>query len=59
MSIQVNDSDLLLRESLKQSTNIWIALIIGAAYWKKYNIVARLQNLFMFFVKFDMSILKL
>lgn len=59
MSIQVNDSDFLLRESLKQSTNIWIALIIGAAYWKKYNIVARLQNLFMFFVKFDMSILKL
>ena len=59
MSIQVNDSDLLLRESLKQSTNIWIALIIGAAYWKKYNIVARLQNLFMFLVKFDMSILKL
>lgn len=59
MSIQVNDSDFLLRESLKQSTNIWIALIIGAAYWKKYNIVARLQNLFMFLVKFDMSILKL
>lgn len=59
MSIQVNDSDFLLREGLKQSTNIWIALIIGAAYWKKYNIVARLQNLFMFFVKFDMSILKL
>ena len=59
MSIQVNDSDFLLRKSLKQSTNIWIALIIGAAYWKKYNIVARLQNLFMFFVKFDMSILKL
>ena len=59
MSIQVNDSDFLLRKSLKQSTNIWIALIIGAAYWKKYNIVARLQNLFMFLVKFDMSILKL